>query len=70
MLAGIEHVNGKVWHSARRRAATDLKHLPPKDVAMLMGWETVEMVSYCQHPDEDTTRAALESRRQEYSLGR
>jgi hypothetical protein len=54
---------------ARRWAATDLKHLPARDVASLMGWETVEMVFYHTQPDEDTMRSALESRRQKHASG-
>ncbi len=70
LWTGHRRPNVATWrHSARRRAATDL-NLSPKDVALLMQWESVEMVFYHQYPDDDTMRSALESRRQKYVSGR
>ena len=67
-LAGIPHQAGLGWHSLRRKFATELKHIPLKDLCYLGGWKEPQTVLKCyQQPDELTMRGALTSRR---SVGR
>jgi len=54
-LAGLEKLNGSLWHAYRRRWATVRKHLPDADVAAAGGWanpNTLRLVY--QQPDADT----------------
>ena len=63
--ARIRHDRGKGWHSLRRKFATDLKHVPIRDLCALGGWKDPQTVLKCyQQPDEATMRQALEQRRQ------
>ncbi|HYO45429.1 MAG TPA: tyrosine-type recombinase/integrase [Gemmatimonadota bacterium] len=64
-LAGIPHQEGGLWHAYRRKAATELKHAPDKDVMELLGWKDLRSLkSAYQHADPETMLVALESRRQ------
>jgi integrase len=61
--AGIAHVQGRGWRSLRRRFATDLDHLPLKQLMDLGGWKTpASVVRYQKHTTEQL-RAGLETRR-------
>ena len=54
-LAGLEPMDGPLWHACRRRWATVRKHLPAVDVAAAGGWagpHTLQTIY--QRPDEDT----------------
>jgi len=63
-LAGIPHAPGSGWHSLRRKFATELKHVPLKDLCYLGGWKEPQTVLRCyQRPDETTMREALAGRR-------
>ena len=61
-LAGLEKLNGSLWHAYRRRWATSRKHLPDADVAAAGGWanpNTLRLVY--QQVDADTMlRVVLE----------
>ncbi len=61
-LAGLEKLNGSLWHAYRRRWATVRKHLPDADVAAAGGWanpNTLRLVY--QQADADTMlRVVLE----------
>jgi integrase len=61
--AGIRHVRGRGWHSLRRRFATDLGHVPLKQLMELGGWRTAVSVVRYQKPTADELRAALKTRR-------
>ena len=62
-LAGLKKEPGRGWHSLRRKFATDLKHVPLRDLCYLGGWKEPQTVLKCyQRPDEATMRRALESR--------
>lgn len=54
-LAGLEPLEGSLWHAYRRKWATERKHLPPTDVAAAGGWAGPESMqrSY-QHADQAT----------------
>ena len=47
----------------RRKFATELKHVPLKDLCLLGGWKEPQTVLKCyQRPDECTMRDAMEQR--------
>jgi hypothetical protein len=53
--AGVEELDGGLWHAYRRRWATERKALPLKDVAAPGGWKDVTtLLTCCQHADEAT----------------
>ncbi len=63
-LAGIAHEQGRSFHALRRKFATELKHVPLKDLCALGGWKNPDTVLTCyQTADEVTMREALASRR-------
>ena len=54
-LAGLEKLDGSLWHAYRRRWATERKHLPDVDVAAAGGWanpNTLRLVY--QQADQET----------------
>lgn len=58
----LRHVKGRGWHSLRRRFATDLDHLPMKQLMDLGGWRTpASVVRYQKHITEQL-RASLKTR--------
>lgn len=61
-LAGLEPLEGTLWHAYRRKWATERKHHPAQDVARAGGWSGVETLqTVYQQPDEETMlRAVLE----------
>lgn len=64
-LAGLKHEPGRGYHALRRKFATELKHVPLKDLCALGGWKDPHTVLTCyQTADEVTMREALASRRQ------
>jgi integrase len=68
--AGLERVPRLGWHGLRRMFATDLKHVPLKDLCALGGWKTHQTIVSCyQQEDEHTMRRALESRRRVEGAG-
>jgi integrase len=70
-LAKLELPKGWGWHAFRRKAATELKHAPDKDVMRLLGWSDPRSLKMAyQHADDATTLAALESRREYRELAR
>lgn len=63
-LAGLAHEPGRGFHALRRKFATELKHVPLKDLCALAGWKTPHVVlTRYQTADEATMREALASRR-------
>lgn len=63
-LAGIAHVARRGWHSLRRTFASELKHIPLKDLCELGGWKSADTVIECYiKPDEATMRDALAQRK-------
>jgi integrase len=64
-LAGLPPQDGSLWHAFKRKAATELKHAPDKDVMELLGWKDLQSLKACyQHADPETMLVALESRRE------
>jgi integrase len=64
-LAEIPHQQGGLWHAYRRKAATELKHAPDKDVMQLLGWKDLRSLKDAyQQADSETMLVALETRRQ------
>ena len=53
--AGLEKLDGSLWHAYRRAWATSRKHLPVVDVAAAGGWSDIGTLLKCyQHADDDT----------------
>lgn len=62
--AGLVPEPGRGWHSLRRQFATELKHVPLKDLCALGGWRSPETILECyQQADPLTMREALRTRR-------
>jgi len=62
--AGLPHQSGRGFHALRRKFATELKHIPLKDLCALGGWKHPQTVLTCyQTADEATMREALATRR-------
>ena len=60
--AGLEKLDGSLWHAYRRKWATERKHLPDVDVAAAGGWanpNTLRLV-YQQADQETMLRVVLE----------
>jgi integrase len=59
--AGVEKHRGSLWHSFRRKWATQRKHYPLVDVAAAGGWRDLTTLLTCyQQPDPDTMRAVMD----------
>ena len=64
ILAGLDPMPGRGWHSLRRKFASDLMAQPLKVLCELGGWKTAKTVLQCyQRPDARQLRKALEDRR-------
>jgi len=62
--AGLKPVEGRGWHSLRRKFATELKDEPLKDLCQLGGWKNPQTVLKCYRTaDEESMREALSRRR-------
>jgi len=69
-LAKLPHEPGRGWHSLRRLFATELKHVPLKDLCELGGWKSAQTVLTCyQTADPVTMREALKHRGRLQALG-
>ncbi len=63
-LAGLEHVHGMGFHSARRKFASELKSTNLRDLAYLGGWKNPQTVLLVyQQPEIAVQREALASRK-------
>ena len=63
ILAGLNPMPGRGWHSLRRKFASDLMDQPLKVLCQLGGWKTAKTVLRCyQRADEGQLRKALEDR--------
>lgn len=59
-LAGLSRQPGGMWHSLRRKWATERKGYPIKDVAFAGGWRTERTVlSSYQQADAETVRQVV-----------
>lgn len=62
--AGLPPEQGRGWHALRRHFASELRHVPLRDLCDLGGWKDPTTVVKCyQRPSEAAQVAALESRR-------
>jgi hypothetical protein len=53
--AELPKLDGGLWHTYRRKWATERKHLPLKDVAAAGGWNDVDtLLTVYQQPDPAT----------------
>jgi hypothetical protein len=70
-LAGLQPQIGGLWHPFRRKAATELKGAPDKDVMALMGWTDLRSLKTAyQHADPASMLTALEQRRELRGIAR
>ena len=68
ILAGLDPMPGRGWHSLRRKFASDLMEQPLKVLCALGGWKTAKTVLECyQRPDAGQLRTALEARRRSHA---
>jgi len=68
ILAGLDPMPGRGWHSLRRKFASDLMDQPLKELCALGGWKTAKTVLECyQRPDTGQLRTALEARRRSHA---
>lgn len=66
--AGLEPLEGSLWHAYRRGWATRRKHLPDVDVAAAGGWkDATTLKAVYQQPDADGMLVAVLGRRDEPS---
>ncbi len=64
ILAELEPMPGRGWHSLRRKFASDLMDQPLKVLCRLGGWKTPKTVLRCyQRADEGQLRKALKDHR-------
>jgi integrase len=62
-LAAVTHERGRGFHSLRRKFATELRHLPMKDLQQLGGWKDHNTILKAyQKPDMASMRAGLKER--------
>ena len=53
------------WHALRRQFASELRHVPLRDLCDLGGWRSAQTVLTCyQTPDAEAQREALGKRRE------
>ena len=63
--AEVPHVRGRGLHSLRRKFATELRHLPMKDLQQLGGWKDHNTIlKVYQQPDLEAMREGLKRRLQ------
>jgi len=63
MLAELTPQEGGLWHPFRRKAATELKSAPDKDVMALLGWTDLRSLKTAyQQADQATMLTALQNR--------
>ena len=63
-LAGVEPLDGKLWHAYRAKFATELVDVPDRVVAKLGGWKAVRTLDIYQQPGEEAMLQAIESRKE------
>jgi len=62
--AELQRPKGALWHTFRRKFATERKFFPLKDVAEAGGWKDVGTLLTCyQMADEETIRAVIDNPR-------
>jgi len=61
-LAGVEPLDGKLWHAYRAKFATELVEEPDRVVAKLGGWKEVRTLDIYQQPGEREMLRVVERR--------
>ncbi|MHC4234348.1 MAG: hypothetical protein ACYSUQ_04455 [Planctomycetota bacterium] len=61
--AGVEKLEGRLWHGYRAKFATEMVDVPDPVVAKLGGWKAVRTLDLYQQPSDDMMLEALEQRR-------
>lgn len=64
VAAGLPLERGRGFHAFRRQFASELRHIPLRDLCDLGGWKDLNTIFKCyQRPNEDSMRQAQASRR-------
>ncbi len=63
-LAGVEPLDGKLWHAYRAKFATEMVGVPDRVVAKLGGWKAIRTLDIYQQPGEEAMLQAIESRKE------
>jgi integrase len=67
--AGLEKLPGSLWHSYRRKWASERMHLPLKAVADAGGWkDTVTLLTCYQHADEEVLFQVMSEPRKRHEV--
>lgn len=61
--AGVEKLDGRLWHAYRAKFATEMVDVPDRVLAKLGGWKTPRTLDIYQQPSDDVLLEALEQRR-------
>lgn len=68
--AGLQKLDGSLWHAYRRKWAIERKHLALKDVAAAGGWKDVNtLLEVYQQPDETSVLAVMSETRKLHERG-
>ena len=62
-LAGVEKLDGRLWHAYRAKFATEMVDVPDRVLAKLGGWKAPRTLDIYQQPGDDVMLEALEQRR-------
>ncbi len=62
-LAGVEKLDGRLWHAYRAKFATEMVDVPDRALAKLGGWKAPRTLDIYQQPGDEVMLEALEQRR-------
>ncbi len=63
-VAGVEKLDGRLWHAYRAKFATEMVDVPDRVLAKLGGWKAVRTLDLYQQPSDDVMLEALAKRRE------
>lgn len=65
--AGVEKLEGSLWHAYRRKWASERMHLPLKAVADAGGWkDTTTLLTCYQHADDEVLFQVMSEQRKRH----
>ncbi len=63
-LAGLEKLDGRLWHAYRAKFATEMVDVPDRVLAKLGGWKAIRTLDLYQQPSDHMMLEALAKRRE------
>ncbi len=63
-LAGVEKLDGRLWHAYRAKFATEMVDVPDRVLAKLGGWKAIRTLDLYQQPSDHMMLEALAKRRE------